>query len=59
MMHQAEIERLKKRIDALENSLDDMHIILNALEGNGDLIYQITQYIARRDGVSESEVAFR
>ena len=58
-MHQAEIERLKKRIDALENSLDDMYIMLSAMEGNGDMIYQIVQYIARRDGVSESEVAFR
>jgi len=58
-MHQAEIERLSKRVAELERSLDDMYIIINALEGNGDLIYQITQYIARRDGVSESEVAFR
>ena len=58
-MHQADIERLKKRIDALENSLDDMYIMLSAMEGNGDLIYQIVQYIARRDGVSETEVAFR
>ena len=58
-MHQADIERLKKRIDALENSLDDMYIMLSAMEGNGDMIYQIVQYIARRDGVSESEVAFR
>jgi predicted ribosome quality control (RQC) complex YloA/Tae2 family protein len=58
-MHQAEIERLGKRVAELERSLDDMYIMLNALEGNGDLIYQITQYIARRDGVSESEVAFR
>ena len=58
-MHQADIERLKKRIDALENSLDDMYIMLSAMEGNGDMIYQIVQYIARRDGVSESEVAFK
>ena len=58
-MHQADIERLKKRIDALENSLDDMYIMLSAMEGNGDMIYQIVQYIARRDGVSESVVAFR
>ena len=58
-MHQAEIERLGKRVAELERSLDDMYIMINALEGNGDLIYQIIQYIARRDGVSESEVAFR
>ena len=58
-MHQAEIERLGKRVAELERSLDDMYIMINALEGNGDLIYQITQYIARRDGVPESEVAFR
>ncbi len=59
MMHRAEIERLSKRVTELERSLDDLYIIINALEGNSDLIYQITQYIARRDGVSESEVAFR
>lgn len=58
-MHEAEIKRLSDRVTELERSLDDMYIMLNALEGNGDLIYQITQYIARRDGVSESEVAFR
>lgn len=58
-MSEAEIKRLSDRVTELERSLDDMYIMINALEGNGDLIYQITQYIARRDGVSESEVAFR
>lgn len=49
---------LLKTIKGIELDMEDVLRLSRELRRSTNLINQIVQYIAKRDGVSESEVAF-